>query len=346
MPESSNAVFELESVRRARSEAQHVWFEGKTFNRVVEVADRLFGFNHAYRSRPQPQPSRYAIIERTLPGRVFIKAATPNSKSEYVRGQLAYQAGVRTGLFQAPKPLALLEEERLIIWEHLENLAGLRNYLIRHIQRHPQAKEFRFRLMYRIGEVLAALHGAFSQLDATIETRPIAEFHSPSLQFNQRAIGILRQSPLRAPHGDFGCSNLFVLEKPGADVLLVVLDPVPNHYLFPAIPTEFLCSVYIDAAQWFHSLRFHRTTYSWIKEEAADYLDHFISGYLAAGGARLDQPTLLACTAEVALLYQASSDKARAPFAFGEWCDRRFRLESVPHLFAEAVARTLPDHAA
>ncbi|MET0554909.1 MAG: hypothetical protein ABW221_17845 [Vicinamibacteria bacterium] len=281
--------------------------------------------------RQAPRPVRSAVLEYGR--RRFVKSYRAHAAQEFARGEAIHRAAeASAGTFRAPRPLQLLAEHDLVVWEALEGLVELREHLLADAAARPSARDAHAALFERAGRALAAVHAALSALPAGADHRPFDAVRTGDAALDAHVAACLSSAPLRPLHWDFVCGNLFVA---GAD--LVMLDASPNWYLHPpADDTRVRSPVYVDGGTLVFSLHCHPRFSPGIAREAAAYLDAFAAGY-AAAGSRLDPATLLVCGAEAARAFQAYAD-ARPDAARDAAAARRFRLDAADRLTAAASA--------
>src|SRR5207244_2174594 len=116
-------------------------------------------------ARTEPKPFRYAILEHISGRRTFVKTYPANVKTEFLRAKALHEVGESSGLFRAPQPLHLIEAENIIIWEHLEGLTELRDYLVADLGAHPGRAQQRQRLFSQAGRILSAIHEGFQRME-------------------------------------------------------------------------------------------------------------------------------------------------------------------------------------
>ena len=299
----------------------------------------------SFGDRKAPRPFRYAVLEYPsgLGGRMFVKTYSQGARIEFLRGQATFDTGKRSGLFLAPTPLELIESRGIIIWEYLEGLTELRQYIINHIREHPRSQEVRRRFFFGIGRVLAALHEGFPQIDSHGEFCPIRQVNTGNEKLDHHVAEELSKCPRRPLHWDFSCGNLFLMTQGGmTPPTLVVLDTVPNHYILPLAATDIACPIYIDIAQMIFSLCCHPEFSPYIRREVDLYVDQFLMGYSSQAGFKPDRATAWACAAEVGRIYEDSRVRHDTASSLLGWVDSRFRMASVRQLAATAI-RALPD---
>src|SRR5688500_14908213 len=123
--------------------------------------------------RSAPRPFRYAILEHASGARTFVKTYPNHARLEFTRGQALHDAAVRSGSFVAPRPLELVESQHIIIWEHLEGLTELREFLVEDIRRFPDRSQSRARLFFEAGRALAILHQSLLPTASQEEFNPL-----------------------------------------------------------------------------------------------------------------------------------------------------------------------------
>lgn len=284
--------------------------------------------------RSSPRAFRYAVLEHASKRRTFVKAYPQNAKLEFLRGEAIHRNAESTGLFLAPRPLILVESEEIIIWEHLDGLVELRDYLANQIKHKKHDTNRREKLFQTIGRTLAALHQAFSSLPRTDRFSPIRELSTgdPALDCHVREQ--LKSCAHRPLHWDFACGNLFVSIQ-NEEPKIVVLDAMPNHYVLQEDGPLVVCPIYIDVAQMLFSICCHPIFSRAIRKEKDLYVQSFFTGYEAESRSPLDRPTAFSCSVEVTRLYQKLLD-SYPDQSWGGSLDRNFRLARCNEMLSAA----------
>ena len=253
----------------------------------MSAASRFLSLARALRGdrtldRQAPRPVRSAVLEYGR--RRFVKSYRAHVALEFARGQAIHRAAEGSGgAFVAPRPLQLLEEHDLVVWECLDGLVELREHLLRDRAARPGERASRAALFARAGRALAAVHASLSGLPAGAEHRPFTAVRTGTDALDAHVAAHLAASPLRPLHWDFVCGNLFVA---GDAPHLVVLDATPNWYLNPpADDTRVLSPVYVDGGTLVFSLFCHPRFSPGIADEALGYVAAFADGYAAEGAA-------------------------------------------------------------
>jgi tRNA A-37 threonylcarbamoyl transferase component Bud32 len=300
----------------------------------------------------------FAVLDCGAGRKFFVKAYSSHVRLGYEKGRAVYEAAQRSDLFRSPRPLELVESCGLIVWEYIESTISFRDYLVRLLTARADNKLLRLKLMRRVGETIATVHEALATVGSNREFWPIREIQSNTEAVNRYTTEQLHSTALKPVHGDFSAVNLFCIENGDADGTLVVLDFTPNEYLFAKVSPDVKCSLYIDCAQFYYSLRCNRSFYAFVKDEVDDYLTEILKGYERVSGIPLDRSTVLACSAEIAKRHQFYLDKTKAPWSVAvvAWIamnmpaviryvlDRNFRLRSARKLFIAAeAALEVPD---
>ena len=295
-------------------------------------------------ARPAPPVTRYAVLMPPGRTRIFAKVYTQDAENEFERGRVLFEAAQRTNHFFAPRPLTLVRAHQLIVWEYQDDLVESRDYLVASL-RSSMPKGERLRLFLSAGKALATIHSALGSLPNRGSYYPIRSVRAPSAELNRHVMNTLATTPLVSPHWDFACGNLFLRAHAHNDPSLWVMDPMPNFYMMPEYfgATDFgsnvMSSPYVDAAQLLYSVRAHPRFSGWVADEHDGFLDAFLRGYREAGGLALDDAVVLACAAEITLMYQDLLDRSSSRRALSDRLDRRARLWSAQRLFADATAR-------
>lgn len=296
----------------------------------MSAGGRLLALARALRGAPAlarkaPRPVRSAVLEYGR--RRFVKSYRAHAAVEFARGEAIHGAAESSGgVFRAPRPLQLLEEHDLVVWECVDALVELREHLLADVAARPRQQAPRAALFERAGGALAAMHAGLSALPPGAVHRPFTAVATGDAALDAHVASCLAASPLRPLHWDFVCGNLFVA---GGARELVVLDATPNWYLAPpADDTRVLSPVYVDGGALVFSLFGHPRFSPAVAAEAPGYVDAFADGYAAGGGEALDRATLFACGAETARLYQAFADGRPDPPRDAAGA-RRFRLDAA-----------------
>jgi hypothetical protein len=302
----------------------------------MSVSSRIRSLARGLRGGPAldrraPRPVRSAVLEYGR--RRFVKSYRAHAAQEFARGEAIHRAAeASAGAFRAPRPLQLLAEHDLVVWEALEGLVELREHLLADVAARPSARAARAALFERAGRVLAAIHAALAGLPAGAEHRPFDAVRTGDAALDAHVAACLEAAPLLPLHWDFVCGNLFVA---GGD--LVVLDASPNWYLHPpSDDTRVLSPAYVDGGTLVFSLHCHPRFSPGVAAEASAYVDAFAAGY-AAAGSPLDPATLLVCGAQAARSFQAYADARPDPPRDAAGA-RRFRLDAAGRLTAAASA--------
>jgi len=316
----------------------------KRLSRVLQSAEALAKslVKTAYRDVPTKRAlvTSFSILDDGCGRRFFVKAYEHDVEEEFARGIALHAAALQTGAFRAPQPLSLLSSHGLIIWECLEGIVNIRDYLLRHYRRTPHDTDSRQALLRAFGLALAEIHRALPPVQ---DGKP-ARLHFDRVALPNRLEDYLRSCLLMdtatVPHGDFSCPNLFVSGE-GSRAVPVVIDPTPNRYVFHKEQLGRPCSPCVDCGQLFYSLRCHRVLHGWLKEEIDTYLDFFLAGYGTSSTSRPEPAAVMACAAKIALLYQADADARGQNYSIADWLTRRFRLSSASQLVeaAECASR-------
>lgn len=286
--------------------------------------------------REAPRAVRSAVLDYGR--RTFVKSYRREVALEFRRGQALHEAARATGAFRAPRPIALVEEQDLIVWECLDGLQDLRSFLTSPLRQAPGGQAERALLFGRIGRALAAVHAALRTVvaDAAPRYDPFAQSTTGDAVLDRHVAGSLAAAPRGPLHWDFVCGNLFLVDADGKGPELVVIDASPNWYLFPPQGLASASPVHVDAATLAFSLTAHPRFSPAVRAEAGPLLEAFRKGYLEGSGVALDRACLLACAAEVTRVYQEFARAHDGAAVDGR--EDRFRSEARRRLLAEARA--------
>jgi hypothetical protein len=283
--------------------------------------------------RKAPRAFRYAVLEHASGRRTFVKTYPKHVKFEFLRGRAIRETAARTKIFRAPQPLELIESENIIIWEHLDSLSELREFLMEHVRRHPGLGMERTRLIFESGRALAALHDGLLEVGTHGESSPIGRVSTGDDELDRHIAGQLASCPRRPLHWDFCCGNLFVTqEKAGTPAELVILDAMPNHYVLQKDGPDVLCPIYVDIGQMIFSLYCHPLFSRAISGETDIYANQFLDGYSKQAGIKMDRATAFGCAAEINRLYRTFREKRTGRLSFSERLDRQFWAKSSDRL--------------
>lgn len=297
---------------------------------------RLFGGNES-KLRRAPQPFRYAVIENLSGHRIFVKSYPNNTKAEFLRGEALYDAARSTKLFIAPRPLSLIEDQKIILWEYLEGLIEVREYLTGHLRADPADVGNRRLFFNKIGQVLAAVHEGLTGAISCEKWSPIIPRSGEGV-LDRYVEQQLLASPHRPLHWDYACGNLFVKGGGSAGAEIVVLDAMANHYVLQQRGPGVESPVYVDIGQFIFSIYGHPVFSEAISSEADIYVSAFLEGYRAGSGIELDRAVAFACAGEIARLYQVYRRKKSSNLASrSERRDLEFRSRAERRLFNVAM---------
>jgi hypothetical protein len=293
--------------------------------------------------RQAPRPFRYAVLEHISGRRTFAKTYPDHTRLEFLRGQAICEAAARTGLFQAPKPLELIESQNIIIWEYLPGLVEARDYILADGRRTPEGKRERSEFLFTTGRGLAALHEGLMQIPCKGEFSPLPEVKTGNSALDRHVAAELSGCTRRPLHWDYCCGNVFVSKSGNGSVpTLVILDAMPNHYVLQKSGPDVLCPIYVDIAQMIFSICCHPRFSRAIQGESDDYVAQFLAGYSKESGVALDLATAYACTAELTRVFQRFIDRGNTEgFSISSWRDRRFRAAAEQRLQDSAI-KALP----
>lgn len=299
-------------------------------------------------ARVAPRAGRYAVLSPPFSTRsVFVKIYRHSARLEFDRGQALHEAGRRTGVFGAPRPLELVESQQLIVWEFNAGLVELRQHFSAAVTR-GTSPQGRVELFVHIGQALAVVHASLSAMPTRGAYDPIRSVRSPNERLNRHVLDALAAGPAVVPHWDFACGNLFVREATAAPAL-VVLDPMPNSYIMPEYFSEpefgsnLTSSPYVDAAQLIFSGSGHPRFAEWFAPEQEACLAAFLRGYREGGGAPLEPSVVWACAGELTARYQDHVDRQGASNGGAAKRDRRFRQRAADELFGLAARELARD---
>lgn len=279
----------------------------------------------------------FAAIDNGCGMRVFVKAYAAHVKEEYRRGQEIYETSVASGTFRAPRPISLVESHNVIVWEYLDNLTPLREYLVRCLSAGPDGETTCTRMLHECGSLLAAIHRTWAPTGKGDYTRFAPEIHSPSEPLNRHVQSTLQESCCQWVHGDFGCANVFVQGTPGTPPAITVVDACLNRFAFDGDRPDIVAPAYVDVSHFISSLYNRRHFNSRVRKRISLWTEEFLVGYEETSGQRLDRATVFACAAGTLQRYQEYTDRRIERPTRDESGDRRFRLQSSKRIFAAAL---------
>ena len=282
--------------------------------------------------REAPGPVRSAVLEYGR--RRFVKSYRSHVANDFRRGLAIHGAAGSGGAFRAPRPLVLLEDHDLIVWECLDGLLELRELLMRDVRARHEIAAFRAAIFERAGRALASIHEALAGLGEGTRYQPFDGLRTGDEALDAHVAQRMAEAPWRPQHWDFVCGNLFVLdaESEAASPTLVgdrrrLRTGTSNP---PDDDTSVYSPAYLDGATLVFSLWSHPRFSPSVAHERAAYLAAFVAGYAAVSGVHLDVATILACAARGgAATTRPSSTRAGPVVRAEDPAERRLRLESI-----------------
>ena len=284
--------------------------------------------------RKAPARVRYALLGTDNALRTFAKSYPDHVRVEFSRGTALAEIGTETGLFTAPKPVEVIESRRIILWEYIEGLCELRDFLVS--RANLTKDEFPARLFFNIGKGLAAIHRGLLRLPGRGEFNPLEPVTCGNTSLDRHVASEMSRCPRANLHWDFSCGNIFIREND--DYRFVVIDPAPNLYISQGPGPNVRCPVYVDIGQFLFSLYCHPLFSRQIASTVNTYADRFMSGYSEFCGAAVDRAVAFASAASIAYRYQQFLDSRGPRVSLADRMDDRFRRRSREVLIAKAIA--------
>lgn len=289
-------------------------------------------------------PETFAVLEYGGGKKVFVKTYDEGVSAHFRKGQQIHRASEASGEFVAPRPLFMVAERELILWEHLPGLVNLRKFLLETARaRTGDEEERRATLFERCGKALAAIHSAVDPGHTAGETGFSARCAKAWSVLSDHVSAHLDRSKRSFLHGDYGCANAFVSVFADGDPRIVIIDASPNRFLYDSAGADVYGTIYLDLANFVASLN-SRTAFYWrFRKRLPDWTKRFVTAYESAGGSALDMATVYATAAESLLRYRryqidrqsSATPRSRWEAAFRRWSARRLLRQALAELHAK-----------
>jgi len=218
----------------------------------------------------------------------FLKRHGDSWRDDWARACRLHEAASRAaGAFRAPRPLRPVPEAKAILYEPLPPGETLARRLARELSSSTPARPATLELLGRVGAALAALHRHLepvAQREAVLDPGPVPDLPADR---KREAEAAFAAAPVRALHGDFGTSNVWIATDSEE---IVLLDPVPSRFCPDRAAGR--ASAYHDVGHmastlWgVHPVRAHLGA-DWSR--AASWIEAFLEGYERTSGVALDR---------------------------------------------------------
>jgi hypothetical protein len=280
----------------------------------------------------------WAVLDDGGGRRLFTKAYRNDVMLEYEKAQRIYTASLKSRHFLAPRPLCVVEDYSLIVWEYLPGLVNLRQFLLE--TRHPAniARGLHQTVLQSCGHALATIHLCLDPKHDVEQHLPDTTFETRFPDLSLHVKEVLKRAPVRPLHGDFGCANICVSCKEGEVPRVVVFDPSPNAFQYRQAQSSLTGSIYFDLSLLIASLNSNPTFYFRYSKDTLFLAEEFLHGYEQEASCAVDKCTALACAADVLFRYSAYQEKQIARGRLGALWLRKFRSWRARQLLRAANA--------
>lgn len=164
----------------------------------------------------------------------FFKEFREDIAAEFEKSNQMFEIAKNSGLFNAPKPLAIEPGPSRIVFELMdEPVISIREIYIRHLSsQHGLAVSEQ--LFEKLGRSLASLHKGFQLDSSTAWKLPrdlCTRFGVDEVQEFERIESTERRVIL---HCDFGFSNIYIKKRnfdENNEIELWIIDPSPNYFM-------------------------------------------------------------------------------------------------------------------
>lgn len=280
----------------------------------------------------------FAKLDDGCGRRRFVKIYEKNLEKEFAKANQIYEVSLKSGFFAAPRPLVMLPEHSIILWEYYPNLVDLRSFLLKTRTTGEVGRKTRVELLRSCGRSLASLHSSlkFNEISLVQDFKIKSIGSWPILRQHLRRI--LERSDVRYLHGDFGCANIFVSLAGNTRPKVVITDASPNRFLNASPDPNVLGTIYLDLALFIGSLNSRALFYFNFWRDIPSFAEIFIKGYEEVMLYSVDRSAAFAFAAESLFRYREYQKNRVSRLSPRGWWEWRFRGWSANRLIKSALA--------
>lgn len=285
-----------------------------------------------------PNWGSFAILDNGANHRLFVKSYRKDVEAEYTKAQQFYAISLKSKCFMTPRPLYMVPEHRLIIWEYVPGLVNLRAFLLnskglKAVEAKPYAKVLR-----ACGKALAVIHSCLEFDVPRCPQRLSIQYIDRWPNVHQHVTTVLQHSPMRHLHGDFSCANIFLLSTPDyGNPQVVIVDVSPNRFMYDGAPVNVFGEIYLDLALFIASLNSKPSFYFRLRWDIQLFAREFLRGYEEIAQFAFDRATVFACAAEILQKYGKYQKNRVGSHSLGNWWQWRYRKWRATRLLMTAL---------